>query len=1224
MTRTESIASLYATMTGKNASDITKGELDQWLNLDSSVALETINASMLAMDNALTYPAGDNAYVKATFEAVFGYLPDENADGFAYWVNEIESGSVSRDTLAIALLNGAATADQARAIAKIEAAVGNLSAGQEVYLTTEQDVLTGAAGNDTFNAFIFGNTDTAQSGDRIDGGAGDDTLYADMGTYQSFATTISTTSVENFKVRAEASDYSDNAENNTNGTQAVEVDAERMEGTNHYESNNSRADLVIEDVRIEANQITKDITVAMVQTDPGDVDFGVYFDQPSLVNAPSESAGAGLDIEIMDLTAVAAGEDPLLKNPYNKVLFELGAHTVHLEIEDQYIHGSYDLLLEGVQKALVEYNVTYPASESVADLTNVVAEFNGTFDGINSSDGRTYTGQVITLTTDDDREFNPLGFLAEGVSDPSAEILANLTPTDPSASTFLITSTIILDDVGRGSMGGDLIVGGLSTGITSDSKGVEQFDITVERSSELQEINSTNNTLEEVYIVNGATQGNLVVAGDTNGDNDIPGAQGSAGFTDVRVVDASAMAGSVSINAELTSAVTAKYMNSVDIQNNASSDNVNFEYSLGTNNDTLNLSISEANLANAGTTTREDFNLEISGGTGNDVINTVITTAATSDETNWYTNSQDSANLTINAGSGDDTVTTSGAGDFVINTDSGNDTVYTDNSGLVNATWALNADNANIDDLDGNALNTHVLYKSTVTVTYSGANVAGESGVISADANSYVNGYESTVQITNDFTGTQADVNQAIKEAINEDAVLNKLLSATDGPNNTLVITSKIDGTFNSDDLEINIDAYDFDANSSDYTEIQNAWKEFTANSSAANITATDLETYVDGFQAANTSYGTNMNLVENGTASVAVSDNTINLGTGSQDLVVLSTDANSNDTVVLEGSFGYNTIVNFTTENGNAQDALDFSSYLTSEVSSSGSVVSQTLIAVSLNTDTNIEANSVTLLNNFQETVDANNNIYETWANLTASSLKDALNNDLDDNNDSYGNITEGDYETVVETDLVGSTYKSVMMVENDLNAGEYKVFEITAQNDSNDSFTSVVELGTLDFGAELTDIALPSLNGTVSSNGGSVVPPVAGSRTFDTTTEVVDLTSYDAATGNQEFTFTMGTINATNIDNFGTHAVDADGIDQGDAINIPDEYVGNTASMLIDTDDDQQITFVFGDTTSFNPTWTINFNNSDATLVDNLEAAADTAAQVALLDAAWGDWII
>ena len=50
--------------------------------------------------------------------------------------------------------------------------------------------------------------------------------------------------------------------------------------------------------------------------------------------------------------------------------------------------------------------------------------------------------------------------------------------------------------VGRGSTGGDLVVGGLSVGETSTSKGVQKFLIEVQDNSKLQTINSTNNTLK--------------------------------------------------------------------------------------------------------------------------------------------------------------------------------------------------------------------------------------------------------------------------------------------------------------------------------------------------------------------------------------------------------------------------------------------------------------------------------------------------------------------------------------------------------------------------------------------------------------------------------------------------------------------------------------------------------------------------------------------------------
>ena len=50
------------------------------------------------------------------------------------------------------------------------------------------------------------------------------------------------------------SDDSSNGDNNIN-QQQVTVDAHEMQGVTRWENNNSRADLVIEDVRINDNQI---------------------------------------------------------------------------------------------------------------------------------------------------------------------------------------------------------------------------------------------------------------------------------------------------------------------------------------------------------------------------------------------------------------------------------------------------------------------------------------------------------------------------------------------------------------------------------------------------------------------------------------------------------------------------------------------------------------------------------------------------------------------------------------------------------------------------------------------------------------------------------------------------------------------------------------------------------------------------------------------------------
>jgi hypothetical protein len=1191
--------------------------------------------------------------------------------------------------------------------------------GDTINLTLALDNLTGTDANDIFNAFIFNNSNTLQSGDKVDGGAGMDTLFADIGNSQNFAITPDTNSVEKLQVRAQAVSTDSNENNMSNG---VQIDAERMHGTTWYESNNSRADVTIEDVRIlrkdaygdDSDQITQDITVAMVSTDPGLVDLGVYFDQHSLTPEGVRESNS-ITLTVANQLEVANGFDdtaPLKDIPYTNVGFLVNDQQVVLALDLTGV-STYDDMWTVMETA---FNDEKAINDLLSDVT-ITRIIDG--DSFFSRDGDQRNADQYNLVKAEGQiaPSNP-GWTAEGGLPPSNAFSATVLQGEAQTSSSLITANILLDDVGRGSMGGDLIVGGLSTGITSDSKGVEQFDIIVERNSELQEIQSTNNTLEVVNIVNGTNKGNLVVAGDTNADGDLPGSDANtSGFLDVRVLDASAMVGTVDIDAELSSAVVTKYMNLKDNATDASIDNVGFMYDLGTNNDTLSLNISADNLAAAGSTTREDFFLDISGNGGDDTITTKIGDGTGIDGTNWYVNSRINANLTVNGDSGNDTIKTVGAGDFNINAGSGNDTVYANNDGIdtgitstpalievttqgvdaisdtititytdnaasggvmdtgdtidinidglgvtsvpfntdfattladvvtayqtyagvqsVNlsgntitivstpganitatstftdagvaasavssavtddglaaaavseiftatftaanagdtiifdgvttlfnvatsandvatavaanaganwaavaagdkvtytattpgavtdvtaadftgsytgvsvpftaetATWVVNTADASIASTEITNLqsdvanNDTILYKATMTVTYSGAGLNGASGVIAGNSVAYTNGFESKVTIgTTDYVGNEANVNQAIKAAINNNDVSNKLLVAKDGPANTLVIESLVDGEFNADDLTFNITgltAAEFDAlSTSEKTGIQNAFEQLEADSSAVYTNAmpdTDAEALEDLIIGVGDNAGTseavlatNGGAVINGAASSSVSDNVINLGNGN-DVAVLGTDATSNDTLVFEGSFGDDAIFNFDEAPGTSQDRLDFTAYLgglETLPAASTSVNSQTTIptvavaaAVTGAGANAVDANEVQIVNDFVQDIAAS--ATETWANLTAADLLAAIKADTNvAGAKDYGNITVNDF-TVNDgnADLVGTTIKNVFMIENDLNAGEYKVFEVTATGSATDEFTDVTLVGTIDFGAELT----------------------------------------------------------------------------------------------------------------------------------------------------------
>ncbi|MBL4606745.1 MAG: hypothetical protein JKY01_02815 [Pseudomonadales bacterium] len=945
--------------------------------------------------------------------------------------------------------------------------------GSTFMLTTGQDNLTGTDEDDAFNAYIFDNQNTAQSGDVLDGGAGTDSLYADIGNSQDFAITLHTSNVENFAVRAQAAA----GDSNENNLHSVQIDAERMNGVTRYESNNSRDDVIIEDVRITNSEITKDITIAMVQTDPGAVDFGVYFDQHSLRAAPAVTAGAVLNLEIMDTRSADAGLDPLLQSPFDGFTFKLDgtAFVVSSDaIDDATTYTDY---LAAVQAELL----------NVAGLEGFTAAISGTFQAIDTLSGNALTGQTITLTNAGSGIIEEGAWTtADGTVPGGSGLHLEQDTAPPAATGNLITSTIILDDVGRGSMGGDLIIGGLSTGATSDSKGVERFDITVERTSELQEINSTNNTLQEMYLVNGATKGNLVIAGDTNGDNDLPGAQGNEGVNDVRIFDASAMQGSVSVDARLSGAVVGKYMTLVDDATNATADNIDFVYTGGAGGDSFAIKLSDQNLAAAGTTTREDFTLLVNGGAGNDTILTSIRAgdgigalSATTGPTAWYTNSTTNANLMVDGGSGNDTITTSGGGNFKIDAGSGNDTVYTDNSGGggTNATWVVNATNIVLGNLIGDtvslgAATNQLLYKSTLTVTYSGANGAVVGGVTSGAAAAATNGFESTVTIgTTDYVGNKTNINQAIKDAINNDAVLNKLLMAVDGPANTLIITSKIDGTFVATDIKVDITQADITTLSASELEgLDTAWEILNANSAIAAVAQGNLTAAAAAAAALYVDTASVDFTATVGTASVLQSDNIVNLGAG-DDVVVLGTSVGaadeSNDTLVFAGTIGNNTVVNFENAATGFQDKLDFTGYLGGMTSATGSAESQVLIATTGDAAgvaaTTLTANEVAVVNNWVQ--DIAGGATETWANMTAANVLAAIQATNIAGGADYGTLVEVSFDVAAVATLVGNVQKGIIMIENDLNQGEYKVFETTA-DDTTTEFTAVTLVGTIDFG--------------------------------------------------------------------------------------------------------------------------------------------------------------
>jgi hypothetical protein len=953
-------------------------------------ALGANDAAVAAVVNSAfnsVYGSYSNADLAAAFANNLGLTGTARDDGIAYTVAQLDGVSADArggSLLDIATLFSGLTGDAtygnfARSFnAKVDAAVdyaaqtGTVDSPMAGWdgnswftLSGLQDYVVGTPGDDIINAYEFNGASTLQSGDFVDGGAGNDLLYADV-INEFDAVTPITRNVESIAFRAQDNGSSSGG-NNTSGENITTIDAERIDGENRYESNNSRADLIIEDVRIAASQITKNITIAMVETDPGNVDFGVYFDQPSL--RASATASASLELRVLDQFGVQTDPTkPLLDNPYDGVRFTYSGRDVQLRDPTLDLRNgeNYADFLTILQALLAQE----PITNGTSGLAPVTAALGPTFK-VTASNGVEVTGTSVILSA-----------LGAGVSfAPGTWIASGGVPADSSVytgqfvssgvSNDLITSTIILDAVGRGSNGGDLLVGGLSVGETSTSKGVEKFDITVERTSRLQQIESTNDTLKEVVLKNGLSTGDVYVNGSTGGDNQnaLPGATShndAYGFNDVRLIDGSTMSGKVNFTALVSQKSFNKYVLTTDTQGDPAGDNgsqtgqtvqrADFVYSGGSNADTMRVRVESSTASSHSTVIagREDFSFKVNGNGGNDSINfRVIDSTNSGTLGQWY--SQQHAfvtnNVTIDAGTGDDTVRTPGAGDMNIWLGDGADTVYADNSGgLVLAAGANAITNANADANFGGEFAMFVFntadqvavatrerndLSSGPNISYDGVAGAPYDSLHRATITVTYLGLTATALLpTGVFRPTTLHVNQAVKAAINGNAVLSKLLVAQDGPGYSLVVKSLIDGVHVAADLDVSATA--FDSGTLSLAQQQELWLALGNVGAVVPAALQGLLTTGEANFNADASYNSALATAGGaemtGAGSVTPSDNIIQPGTGN-DVIVLGTTedgatelGSSNDIVVYSPAFGNDTIVRFAADGAGVfgADVLD------------------------------------------------------------------------------------------------------------------------------------------------------------------------------------------------------------------------------------------------------------------------------------------------------------
>ncbi|MGO2147553.1 beta strand repeat-containing protein [Halomonas sp.] len=601
------------------------GRIDKVLaNLGIQAGTDAYTSAKAHFDARVAQGASETQLIVESLEYLLGDdIAEEFTDVQAQLNNKVDVAtyfSVDRqqngDSLAeLQGVIGNVTADPATVEAAKQAIDedGNPSDGNgnDYFLLTQRaDNFTGenAGGNgvDTlFEAPVTQNetgsgalANTFETGDRLDGGENStNTLRADLiatGTIQDngqgVAISAETTNIQNVFLRAQANNL-DNDEGANNSTKQATIDAEKMAGVEQWWSDNSRANIRIEDIRTA----TQDTTFGMRETDPY-VSLNAYFNPLYLEGDVSSDSELSLVIQQIDGDQVLTAEE-LQNITVREINFTVGGEAVTLQSEAISAANTWDELETAIAAEL--------EAQNLEGLT-VSNNGNGQF-VIDDAQGRPF--EIV------DGEALIFGAAADIDVRNRVEVgrLEEEGPTE---------TDVILDGAGGGSMGGFLNIGANSGG-----RGVEVFNVEVDRDSHLQGMSSINGAefnglvpneyLQVVNLVNIGANGDLQVGARTD---TLDGRAANTGLINVREVNADGFQGDLNVGIELNNDSITRYLDSA-------TDTVEFNYTAGTGDDLFNI---RANQALSGD---QDFAMNVDMGAGNDrlVINVPVVRAVTVD-----------------------------------------------------------------------------------------------------------------------------------------------------------------------------------------------------------------------------------------------------------------------------------------------------------------------------------------------------------------------------------------------------------------------------------------------------------------------------------------------------------------------------------------------------------------------------------------------------------------
>ena len=485
----------------------------------------------------------------------------------------------------------------AAAIAQVDAWIASGVDGKTYVLTLGQDNIVGTGADDVFKAPIVQNqlgavVNTLETGDVLDGGGGRNILEADlMSTSTTFADgwapAISPTTVNiqevYFRAQAPAIDLDVNQST---------IDAENMMGVEQWWSQNSRADIQIEDIRSRPD----DTAFGMRQTDPG-VSYFNYFNA-LYIRGDVEETASSITISLVDLTNP---ELELQNITVNSISFVFNGVEYVLQSDEIAAADTYAEFIAAIQAALAE-------EPALAGL-EFIDEGDGVFVLRDPASGVFETGDLSTSTPG------------------NIDLRARQEIGEPIVIDLPVSTTVVLDAAGNGSVGGDLDIGSMS-----GTAGVEIFNVLVDRASHLTSMASTNfrtgdEYLEEVNLASIGANGDLKLGVPT----DFLDGRVVDGLTDVRTVDGSEFLGNLNIGITLTDDSIGRYLDPATEQ-------VDFNYTAGNGNDNFTILVDDA------LSSDPDFAMNVFMGDGDDRLNIDVETAS---------------NVTVDGGEGENVIAVS-------------------------------------------------------------------------------------------------------------------------------------------------------------------------------------------------------------------------------------------------------------------------------------------------------------------------------------------------------------------------------------------------------------------------------------------------------------------------------------------------------------------------------------------------------------------------------------